>query len=345
MTPKLAGAYRCFSCQALTEAWGAWCRTCGYVGGIGHDPDAVAEEESEPPPEIDAPVDAGSVTPTEKFPIPTGIRGFDDVTDGGYFKEKTGNMIRGSSVLVAGPRGGGKSRLVLATFSRPAKARMKCLYISAEETAERLSRYVKESDLSSKIQLYHTQDLERALELAEGMDLVALDSGQKFKHGSMRKLTQLSEAVRDFTKTHPTVIVVLSQENKTGDTSGTNELPHDLDVCLRVTREGDTRFLKCDAKNRFGCDDQEWRFKIVKGASGTRYETVEKAAPQEVLPASPPPVPKPFAASPSASKPPAPKPPMPKPPPIPAPPPKPQPPPRRPLSKHPGLHIVPSKKD
>jgi DNA repair protein RadA/Sms len=324
------GAFVCFACDAVSATWGAWCRACGYVGAIGFDPHAVFDELGDTScQDGDEPIEAGNVIPTEKCPISTGIKGLDDVTDGGYFKEITGGSIRGSSVLVAGPRGGGKSRLILSSFSRPAKARMKCLYISAEETTERLSMYVRESGLSPKIRLCHSQDLDRALELARGMDLVALDSGQKFKRDGAKKLSQLSEAVRDFTKSNPTVIVVLSQENKTGDTMGTNELPHDLDVCLRVTREANgVRLLKCDAKNRFGRDDREWRFKIVDGAKGTRYETVENPPP-----ALPPVLhPPPFAPAPTAPIPPAS--PMPRPPPIP----KPQP--RKPLSKHPGLHIV-----
>ena len=333
---KVTGAYRCFACQAVTATWGAWCRSCGYVDGIGFDPDAVVPEEEDdeslPMSSEDKPVEAGSVIPTDKLPIATGVQGFDDVTDGGYYKEKTGGQIRGSAVLVTGPRGSGKTRLVLASFSRPAKARMKCLYISAEERVERLSMYVRESNLSPKIKLFHTQDFDHALELAEGMDLVAIDSAQKMKRDGIKRLSAFSEAIRDYTKTHPTVIVVLSQENKTGDTSGTNEMPHDLDVILRVTREGpDIRKLICDEKNRFGHDNVTWRYKIVKGAKGTRYETVEESVVAPELPPAPAPPPTPPVPAP------APRPPMPKPPPIP------KPPPRRPLSKHPGLHIVPSK--
>jgi DNA repair protein RadA/Sms len=328
----MPGAFVCHACQAVTPEWQAWCRSCEYVGGVGFDPNAVPNATQEEMNEDD-PIEAGNVIPTEKKSISTGLAGFDDVTAGGYHKEITGDsLLRGSSVLVTGIRGGGKTRLVLATFSTPAKSRMRCLYVSAEETKERVSMYVAQSNLSPKIQLCQTQDLERALELAElkKIDLLAIDSAQKFRVGGMKRLVHLSEAVRDFTKTHPTVIVVLSQENKTGDAAGANDLPHDLDVILRVTREADgVRVLKCDAKNRYGHDDHEWRFRIVETPKGTHYETVKEQPAIPVIPVMPPPA-APFATLST------PKPPMPRPPPIPKPV-------SRPVSRHPGLHIVPRK--
>lgn len=343
-----SGAFHCFNCDTIWTRWGAWCRGCGTTDTIAFDPDTDPEkaknwdEQEESLNSEDEPITAGNVIPTQKLAIPTGIAGFDHVLGGGYFKEVTGDSIRGGAYLFGGPRGSGKSRLTLASFSRPAKARLKTLYISGEETAERLSMYVRDDDLSSKIGLYNTTDFDRAMGLAEDgfkgmpgpLDLVAIDSAQKMKMNGVRRLTELSERVRDFVSTHPTVIVLLSQENRTGDPAGTNELGHDLDVVLRIAREADgTRMLTCEHKNRFGKDDGRWRYRVVEKKNGIRLVTVTDPEPRVV------------EAPPAALPPASPRAPMPKPPPIPKPPPPPLPPPRRPLSKHPGLHIVPRLKD
>jgi predicted ATP-dependent serine protease len=317
MAPTKTGAFVCFSCSTVSAAWGAWCRACGYVGGIGFDPDASLDEVP-----IDGPVTAGEIIPTEKLVIPTGIQGLDQVLGGGFFKEKTADRIRGSSVLFAGPRGTGKTHISLAALSRAAKARMKTLYLSAEETAERLSMYIHEGNLSSKIRLYHTSDFDRAIELAQGCDIVVFDSAQKFRLHGAKRLSEMSERIRDFVSTNPTVVLLLSQENRTGDPAGTNELGHDVDVVIRVSRNGEIRTVTCEGKNRFGRDDGCWRYRIMDGKRGPRFETVEDA---------PPAPPKPFAPEPEPTPPP-----MPTPPPIPKPP-------RKLVSQHPRLHIVPSK--
>jgi DNA repair protein RadA/Sms len=358
------GAFVCHACRNVTPQWGAWCRKCSYVGAIGFDPDARPSEIADDVPEVvDGPRAAGSIVPTEKLAIPTGLSGLDDVLTGGFYKEVTADQIRGSVIMLAGPRGSGKSRLLLAALSRPASAKLRCLYLTAEETAERLSMYVREGRLSPKIQIHETQEFETAMQFVEEgcrptaqagrparvkqrqpWDLVVLDSAQKFRLDGTRKLSRISEAVRDFTKQHPTVIVLLSQENRAGDPAGSNELGHDVDVVLRVARDKDgSRLLTCEGKNRFGRDDIEWRYRIVEGKTGPYFETVPErpSAPMNTSPDTSP------DTTTTPDRPIVPFPPkvsgrtIPKPPPIPVPPPKPPPPPRRPLSKHPGLHIVP----
>jgi DNA repair protein RadA/Sms len=281
------GAFVCHACGAATPEWAGWCRACNYVGAIGWKRDARVNEEPsiEPEGDLDGPMVAGDVTPTEKICVPTGIVGFDRVLTGGFYKEKTGEGIRGSTVLLSGRRGGGKSRVTLAALSKPANRRMKCLYVSSEEQIERLSRYVREGGLSDKIHLYHTLEFERGVDLAVNgfrgvkgpLDIVVFDSAQKFKLEGGRKLTKLSEMLREVTKSYPIVGVLLSQENAQGDPSGTNELGHDADVVLRVERhDNNTRTLSCVAKNRFGADDGEWTFGISSTASGIRFTDAER---------------------------------------------------------------------
>ena len=281
------GAFVCHACGAATAEWAGWCRACNYVGAIGWKRGVQVDEEPsiEPEGDLDGPMVAGDVTPTEKICVPTGIVGFDRVLTGGFYKEKTGEGIRGSTVLLSGRRGGGKSRVTLAALSKPANRRMKCLYVSSEEQIERLSRYVREGGLSDKIHLYHTLEFERGVDLAVNgfrgvkgpLDIVVFDSAQKFKLEGGRKLTKLSEMLREVTKSYPIVGVLLSQENAQGDPFGTNELGHDADVVLRVERhDNNTRTLSCVAKNRFGADDGEWAFGISSTASGIRFTDAER---------------------------------------------------------------------
>lgn len=281
------GAFVCHACGAATAEWAAWCRACNYVGAIGWKRGAQIDETPDVEPETDSdePVAARNVVPIETICIPTGLVGLDRVLAGGFFKEKTAHGILGSTVLISGRRGGGKSRVALAALSKPAKLGLKTLYISSEETADRLSRYVREGGLSDKINLYHTLEFERGIDLAINgfkgvrgpLDIVVFDSGQKFRLEGGRKLSKLSDMLRETTKKHPIIAVLLSQENAQGDPSGTNELGHDADVVLRVERhDNKTRTLSCVAKNRFGTDDGEWTFGIASTASGIRFTDAER---------------------------------------------------------------------
>lgn len=66
----------------------------------------------------------------------TGIRGLDDILGSG--------IPKGSSVLVAGGSGSGKTILCLQMVSNAARAGKKCLYMSFEESEERLRQHMKD---------------------------------------------------------------------------------------------------------------------------------------------------------------------------------------------------------
>jgi circadian clock protein KaiC len=66
----------------------------------------------------------------------TGIRGFDDILGSG--------IPQGSSVLVAGGAGSGKTILCLQVMANAAKEGKKCLYMSFEESEERLKEHMRD---------------------------------------------------------------------------------------------------------------------------------------------------------------------------------------------------------
>ncbi len=229
------GAFVCFACDAVSAAWGAWCRACGYVGGIGFNPNAVLPALGDTPCE-DEPVDAGSVIPTEKRPTSTSIRGLDEVTDGGYFKEVArraeqsadrrsswqapagGRQIAAhSGELSRGPPGW--HEVPLHFGGRP--RRLRCSYPRAAVPEDQVVPLAGSGPRASSPR--------------------ASTSGATTWTGNSsatarRSRRGIQEAVRDFAKQPPRSSSKLSQENKTATRWQPTELPRSRRVPAR-TRE------------------------------------------------------------------------------------------------------------
>jgi len=99
--------------------------------------------------------------------IKTGIKGFDELFEKGM------GIPKGSSVLVSGGPGSGKTLFCLQIVANAAKEGKKCLYMSFEESEERLREHMESfgwnlSELEKKrnliIKRYSSVDISRAID-------------------------------------------------------------------------------------------------------------------------------------------------------------------------------------
>lgn len=185
----------------------------------------------------------------------TKIKEFDRVIGGG--------IILGSSVLIGGEPGIGKSTLALQIAGAMAKEGLKILYISGEESphqlktrAERLNIVSSNIFISSQTDFY---DIESET-INLNPSLIIIDSIQTISHsnipaimGSISQIKQCSTELIKIAKTKNIPILFIGHVTKDGAIAGPRLLEHMVDTVLYF--EGDKkqqiRILR-SFKNRFG---------------------------------------------------------------------------------------------
>jgi DNA repair protein RadA/Sms len=197
---------------------------------------------------------------------PTGIAELDRVLGGG--------VVPGSSVLLGGDPGVGKSTLALQLASSLA-GRMKTLYVAGEETPAQLGAAA--ARLGAK-----TEDVyvlpEHVIEnvvtvLADGRPGVCVVDSVQTVHaaahpappGSLSQLKTSTMMLTEIAKSTGTVLVLIGHVTKSGDIAGPKALEHIVDVVLYLEgdRHGSLRFLRA-SKNRFGATGEVGVFQMTE---------------------------------------------------------------------------------
>jgi DNA repair protein RadA/Sms len=190
---------------------------------------------------------------------PTGIGELDRVLGGG--------IVGGSSVLVAGDPGIGKSTLLLQTSGGLAAAGGSTLYVSGEEPPAQVRLRAERLGISSgRISLLAETDVEAIIDHAKeaGPDLLVVDSVQTLSRadlpsapGSVAQVRECAAELTMFAKRTGVPVCLIGHVTKTGDIAGPRVLAHVVDAVLSF--EGDRyhayRVLRA-VKNRFGATDE-----------------------------------------------------------------------------------------
>lgn len=210
--------------------------------------------------------------------ISTGMKEFDQVLGGG--------LLLGCMVLVGGPRGTGKSTLLLQTAINFAKLTKKVVYASGEEQREsiehrtaRLAKQLGITDENEKILenvyvLGNEGNIEEICNYAEEVkaELIIVDSIQTaYKEdveAAIGQVTQIDAAtnwLQSFGITKKVASIIVGHINKTGDFAGSEKLQHLCDTIVygqpypMMDDEGEARLgtenvvkWSIDGKNRNG---------------------------------------------------------------------------------------------
>jgi DNA repair protein RadA/Sms len=254
--------YVCQSCGAVHAKWAGQCGTCAAWNTL------VEEVVSAPPGALARgrggrggglsfePLTSAAPTPSR---IETGVAEFDRVLGGG--------LVRGSTVLLAGDPGVGKSTLLLEVAARAAKAGATCAYISGEEATEQIRTRAQRMGLAeAPVKLAAETSLRTIADSLkrEAFDLVVIDSVQTLwsdAHeagpGSVTQVRACSgELVRLAKKRGPAVVLV-GHVTKDGQIAGPRVVEHMVDAVLSFEGERGYPFrILRGAKNRFGATDE-----------------------------------------------------------------------------------------
>jgi len=211
------------------------------------------------------PVPLRDVDPRSSARRPTGIAELDRVLGGG--------IVVGSTVLVAGDPGIGKSTLLLQASARVAEDGGTVLYVSGEESPGQVRLRADRLGLGQDgILVLGETNLDAILEHARAVrpDLLIVDSIQAVfradissSAGSVTQVRESAAALTAFAKTSGTPVVLIGHVTKNGDIAGPRVLAHVVDAVISF--EGD-RYHACRVlravKNRFGTTDEIGLFEM-----------------------------------------------------------------------------------
>jgi DNA repair protein RadA/Sms len=202
-----------------------------------------------------APVASIDVLPEER--ISSGIGELDRVLGGGW--------IKGGVVLLGGEPGVGKSTLLLQACACMAKAGLRVLYISGEESAGQLALRARRLGISERnVDLLCGADLLPMLDAAKGYEFLVVDSVQSFRlenengwAGSPGQVRNVASCSAEVAKTLSIPMVMVGHITKQGQIAGPKVLEHMVDVVLLFSgeRTSSHRLLRAE-KNRYGATDE-----------------------------------------------------------------------------------------
>ncbi len=256
--PKRRSRFVCQECGFQSEQWLGRCPECSsfnslveeLVEGIPEERKltAVPRQGAEP---------LSAIAAKEFSRQPSGIEEVDRVLGGG--------IVRGSTVLLGGEPGIGKSTLMLQllnSFVSAERGRV-ALYVAAEESVEQIAmRANRLKAASPSIMVLSDTDVTFVCEEIERLtpSIVAVDSIQAMSHpdlvsaaGSVSQIRECASELVRTAKATGTSIFMVGHVTKEGVIAGPRVLEHMVDTVLYM--EGDQhyvlRILRV-TKNRFG---------------------------------------------------------------------------------------------
>lgn len=194
--------------------------------------------------------------------VPTGLPALDHVLNGG--------LVEGSTTLLAGRPGIGKTTLTLQMLDGLG---CRCLYVTGEETREHVeARARRVGAMSDRVHVLAERSLEEILKQAQSMhaQALAIDTIQMLSCEHVRGRPGLPAQLRgctarliDYAGTTGTTLWLVGHLTACGDIAGPITIVHSVDVVLRLDQEDDARILSCPGKNRFGPTNVVGRLKLT----------------------------------------------------------------------------------
>lgn len=269
-------AYRCRSCGYLSLKWLGRCPGCGEWETLTLADEEEGEAEAEAVP---VPVPAAAPRPLREIPLSgearwtTGLEEFDRILGGG--------VLPGSTVLLGGEPGIGKSTLMLEVAGRLAQAPSPgpgpVLYISGEEAPEQIKLRAQRLGLPPSAQerlwVLGEQRLRAVLKAAREakasaliVDSIQTISPYALKEGGLGTPQQVGEVAYRFAqlaKSQRVPTFLIGHLTKGGEFAGPKAIEHLVDVALYLEggREGDVRILRA-VKNRYGSTEEIGVFRM-----------------------------------------------------------------------------------
>ncbi len=272
LATRLKAQFTCQNCGAVSTRWQGRCDDCGEwntlveetgtAGGVGASPAGARLRQGRI-------ITLAALTgDTAEAPrLKCGIAEFDRVTGGGF--------VRGSTLLVGGDPGIGKSTLLLQAACALAEAGRPVVYVSGEEAVAQIRLRADRLGLcGAPIKLAAETSVEDILAtLADGPPpaLVIIDSIQTLwtgladsAPGTVTQVRASAQALIRYAKQTGAAVVFVGHVTKDGQIAGPRVVEHMVDGVLYFEGEGGHHFRILRAtKNRFGPTDEIGVFEMT----------------------------------------------------------------------------------
>jgi DNA repair protein RadA/Sms len=274
LAARTKAQFSCQNCGAVTSRWQGRCDDCGEWNTLSEDAPASSGVAASP---SAARLRKGRVITltvltgdeAEAPRIKSGIEEFDRVTGGG--------LVRGSTLLVGGDPGIGKSTLLLQVAGALANGGHRVVYVSGEEAVAQVRLRAERLSLSAApVKLAAETSVEDILAtLADGPPpaLVIIDSIQTLwtdlapsSPGTVTQVRSSAQALIRYAKQTGAVVILVGHVTKDGQIAGPRVVEHMVDGVLYFEGEGGHHFrILRSVKNRFGPTDEIGVFEMTGG--------------------------------------------------------------------------------
>ncbi|GLQ07588.1 DNA repair protein RadA [Sneathiella chinensis] len=265
---RVTEQYACQTCGSTYRKWQGKCDACGEWNSITEDTTNQVVPKGLSSGKGRQIVFTSLDTETADYARSVcGLSELDRVLGGGF--------VPGSSVLIGGDPGIGKSTILLQAVGRMAKSGYKCTYISGEEATRQISMRARRLGLAdSPVKLAAAnslRDIISSLEKEEPPHLLVIDSIQTMyadnldsAPGTVSQVRACSQELIRLAKKLNTAVMLVGHVTKDGQIAGPRVLEHMVDTVLYF--EGDRghqfRILRA-VKNRFGATDEIGVFEMT----------------------------------------------------------------------------------
>jgi DNA repair protein RadA/Sms len=184
-----------------------------------------------------------------------------------------GGLMRGSSVLMGGEPGTGKSTLMLQLAAR-LQARGRTLYVSGEESPGQLRMHADRIGVSSeRIEVVSETELTAIMQVLEQVKpvLIIVDSVQTLYTrevnalpGSVNQIKVCTQELVDWARTRGAALLLVAHVTKEGVIAGPKLIEHLVDTVISF-EQATTEIRTLQAvKNRFGSVDEIGFFRMTE---------------------------------------------------------------------------------
>jgi DNA repair protein RadA/Sms len=271
LAARSASRFVCQNCGAVSSRWQGRCDGCeewnslveeAASGGVGSGP-ATAKLGRGRVIELAALSGAPANAPR----IASGIAEFDRVTGGGF--------VPGSTLLVGGDPGIGKSTLLLQVAVTLARDGRRVVYVSGEEAISQVRLRAERLGLTKSPMLLaaetSVEDILATLADDEPPALLVVDSIQTLwtaradsAPGTVTQVRASAQALIRYAKQTSAAVVFVGHVTKDGQIAGPRVVEHMVDAVLYFEGDGGHHFRILRAvKNRFGAVDEIGVFEMT----------------------------------------------------------------------------------
>jgi len=241
----------CRDCGTTTPRWAGRCPGCGEWNTLDAQR-ATSSAKSIPTPETTSLRDLGEGT---ERPQSTGVAELDRVLGGGF--------IAGSTTLLFGEPGVGKSTLALMSLRALARESVDVLLIAAEESPGQVAQRARRmGEVPEGLHVAATTSVEAAQQLLHDrrptlcvVDSISAMSDENLPSvaGSVPQVRNAAERLCAVAKSTGSALLLVGHVTKDGELAGPRALEHLVDTVVRIEgdRQGSLRLVRA-LKHRFG---------------------------------------------------------------------------------------------